>query len=94
MPLEQVDVCYHLKSTGLHKVYHRRIVPATVESAKQYLIDKYGQGRVVLHYAEPVKEPVYREVHCRYCGHTHRETQAVSKAWHPATLDQSLWVEL
>lgn len=94
MALEEVDVCFHLKSTGLNKVYYRRIVPATVESAKRYLINKYGQGQVILHYAEPVKEPVYREVTCRYCRHTHLETQTVSKAWHPATLNQSLWVEL
>ena len=94
MSLVHYEVAYHLtdnpKNTHVILLYTGED-PATVD---QYLIRKYGAGRVVLRYAELEPKPLGHERTCGYCGCTRTEYESAPRPLHPAIFDKSLWRQL
>ena len=91
MSLVHYEVAYHLIDNP-NKSYNIRLLtgedPACVD---EYLIRKYGHGKVVLHYAEREQKPVGRERTCGYCGCTRIVHDGGPRPLHPAVLDKTLW---
>ena len=94
MSLVHYEVAYHLtdnpNKTHVILLYTGED-PATVE---KYLRRKYGDGRVVLHYAVLEPKPVSRDITCGYCGCTRTEYEYEPRPLHPATFDKTLWKQL
>ena len=94
MSLVHYEVAYHITDNP-NKTHVIRLLtgedPATVDA---YLRRKYGQSKVVLHYAERERKQVGRERTCGYCGCTRTEYEAEPRELHPATFDKSLWRQL
>ena len=91
MSLVHYEVAYHLTDNP-NKTHVIRLLtgedPATVD---KYLRRKYGQAKVVLHYAERERKAVGREHTCGCCGCTRTEYEVEPRPLHPATFDKSLW---
>ena len=94
MSLVTYEVAYHLTDNPNNTHVIRLLTgedPATVD---KYLRRKYGEGMVVLRYAEREPKPVGHERTCGYCGCTRTEYESEPRPLHPATFDKTLWRQL
>ena len=94
MSLVTYEVAYHLTDNPNNTHVIRLLTgedPATVD---KYLRRKYGEGMVVLRYAERERKPVGHKRTCGYCGCTRTEYESEPRPLHPATFDKTLWRQL
>lgn len=91
MSLAHYEVAYHLTDHPNKTHVIRLLTGEDPASVDDYLLRKYGPGKVVLHYAEREKKPIGRERTCGFCGCTRIEYTSEPRPLHPATLDKSLW---
>ncbi len=94
MSLVHYEVAYHLTDNPKNTHVIRLLTSEDPTSVDDYLIRKYGAGKVVLRYAELERKPLGRERTCCYCGCTRTEYEIEPRPLHPATFDKTLWRQL
>lgn len=94
MSLVHYEVAYHLTDNPRNTHVIRLLTgedPATVD---KYLRRKYGEGKVVLRYAEREPKPLVHESTCGFCGCTRTLYEKVPRPYPPALFDETLWRQL
>ena len=94
MSLVHYEVAYHLTDNPSKTHVIRLLTGEDPTTVDDYLLHKYGPGKVVLHYAELEPKPVGREHTCGCCGYTRTEFKSELRPLHPATFDKTLWRQL
>ena len=94
MSLVHYEVAYHLTDNPRKTHVIRLLTSEDPKTVDEYLRHKYGESKVVLHYAELEPEPRGRERTCGYCGCTRTEYKSEPRPLHPATFDKTLWRQL
>ena len=94
MSLVHYEVAYHLTDNPSKTHVIRLLTSEDPKTVDEYLRHKYGESKVVLHYAELEPEPRGRERTCGYCGCTRTEYKSEPRPLHPATFDKTLWRQL
>ena len=94
MSLVHYEVAYHLTNNPKNTHVIHLLTGEDPACVDKYLRRKYGEGMVVLRYAERERKPVGRVRTCGCCGSTRTEYENEPRPLHPATFDKTLWRQL